>query len=65
MPRRIKRGDAQAVLNAFGTGGRVILRKRGETARHHQRTSSVAMARSGPSGARHGTVGTSAPKTGT
>jgi hypothetical protein len=32
MPRRIKRGDAQAVLNAFGTGGRVILRKRGETA---------------------------------
>jgi hypothetical protein len=32
MPRRIKRGDAQAVLNAFGTGGRVILRRKGETA---------------------------------
>jgi hypothetical protein len=26
MPRRITRGDAQAVLRAFGTGGRVILR---------------------------------------
>jgi hypothetical protein len=25
MPRRITRGDAEAVLNAFGTGGRVIL----------------------------------------
>ncbi len=25
MPARITRGDAQAVLNAFGTGGRVIL----------------------------------------
>lgn len=32
MPRRISRGDAQAVLNAFGTGGRVILRNRGGTA---------------------------------
>jgi hypothetical protein len=26
MPRRITRGDAEAVLNAFGTGGRIILR---------------------------------------
>jgi hypothetical protein len=26
MPRRITRGDAEAVLNAAGTGGRVILR---------------------------------------
>jgi hypothetical protein len=25
MPQRINRGDAEAVLNAFGTGGRVIL----------------------------------------
>ena len=32
MPRRITRGDAQAILNAFGTGGRVILRRQGETA---------------------------------
>jgi hypothetical protein len=32
MPHRITRGDAQAVFNAFGTAGRVILRKRGETA---------------------------------
>jgi hypothetical protein len=32
MPRRITRGDAEAVLNAFGTGGRVILRHKGETA---------------------------------
>jgi hypothetical protein len=31
MPRRINRGDAEAVLNAFGTGGRVILRN-GQTA---------------------------------
>jgi len=31
MPRRINRGDAQAVLHAFGTGGRVILRN-GQTA---------------------------------
>ena len=31
MPRRITRGDAEAVLNAFGTGGRVILRN-GKTA---------------------------------
>jgi hypothetical protein len=29
--RRITRGDAQAVLNAFGTGGRVILRRSGGT----------------------------------
>jgi hypothetical protein len=45
MPR-ITRGDAEAVLNAFGTGGRVILRN-GKTAEAHQRTSSVLMARSG------------------
>ena len=32
MPGRIKRGDAEAILNAFGTGGLVILRRRGETA---------------------------------
>ena len=32
MPHRITRGDAQAVFNAFGNAGRVILRKRGETA---------------------------------
>lgn len=32
MPRRITRGDTEAVLNAFGTGGRVILRHKGETA---------------------------------
>jgi len=32
MPRRITRGDAQAVLNAWGTGGLVILRRKGETA---------------------------------
>jgi hypothetical protein len=31
MSRRITQGDAQAVLNAFGTGGRVILRN-GQTA---------------------------------
>ena len=31
MPRRITHGDAEAVLNAFGTGGRVILRN-GHTA---------------------------------
>ncbi len=30
MPRRINRGDAEAVLNAFGTGGRVVL-KNGQT----------------------------------
>jgi hypothetical protein len=32
MPGRITRGDAEAVLNAFGTGGLVILRNKGETA---------------------------------
>ena len=32
MPNRIKRGDAEAVLNAFGTGGTVILRRAGERA---------------------------------
>lgn len=32
MPNRIKRGDAEAVLNAFGTGGTVILRRGGERA---------------------------------
>ena len=32
MPGRIKRGDAEAILNAFGAGGLVILRNRGETA---------------------------------
>ena len=32
MPRRITHGDVQAVLNAFNTGGRVILLRRGETA---------------------------------
>jgi hypothetical protein len=32
MPDRITRGDAEAVLNAFGTGGQVILRRSGETA---------------------------------
>jgi hypothetical protein len=32
MPRRITRGDVQAVLNAAGTGGRVIFVRRGETA---------------------------------
>jgi hypothetical protein len=32
MPRRITRGDVQAVLNAAGTGGRVIFLRRGETA---------------------------------
>jgi hypothetical protein len=32
MPRRITRGDAQAVLNAFESAGLVILLKRGETA---------------------------------
>lgn len=32
MPRRISRGDAEAVLDAFGTGGRVILANRGTTA---------------------------------
>jgi hypothetical protein len=32
MPRRITRGDAEAVLDAFGTGGLVILRRRGGTA---------------------------------
>ena len=32
MPRRITRGDAQAILNAFGTGGRVVLAKARETA---------------------------------
>lgn len=32
MPGRITRGDAEAVLNAFGTGGLVILRRKGETA---------------------------------
>jgi hypothetical protein len=31
MPQRITRGDAEAVLNAFGTGGRVILAN-GQTA---------------------------------
>jgi hypothetical protein len=31
MAGRITRGDAEAVLNAFGTGGLVILRRRGET----------------------------------
>jgi hypothetical protein len=32
MPRRIKRGDAQAVFNAFESAGAVILRRKGETA---------------------------------
>jgi hypothetical protein len=32
MPRRITRGDVQAVLNAFNTGGRVIRLHKGETA---------------------------------
>ena len=32
MPRRITRGDVQAVFNAAGTGGRIILLRKGETA---------------------------------
>jgi hypothetical protein len=32
MPRRITRGDVEAVFNAGGTGGRVIRVKKGETA---------------------------------
>ena len=64
MSRRITRGDAEAVLNAFGTGGRVILAN-GHTAEAAPADFQAVTARSGHFRARRGMVGTSAAKTGT
>jgi hypothetical protein len=64
MPSRIDRGDAEAVLNTFGTGGWVILLHSREAAEASQADWFGSHASSGRFRARHGTVGTSAPKTG-
>jgi hypothetical protein len=65
MPRRITRGDAEAVLNAFGTGGMVILRQQGETAEAAPADFLGVMARSARFKAHHGTDGISVRRTGT